>query len=299
MPKLLAVSICVLGCSLIAHGQTESPPDRNRPARIVHEDIGSPTATVYTYSRWPLLDALVEVNREYGWAVDEEDAPVVNASEIVDDYPEIRKKDPTIFGKMLDIKGEPFHSTFDEDHAQQADVEAVLEQLVQDYNASGNPGKYKLERTASGTYDIVADRYKSQSGEEVAYTPILDCVISVTIPLVDETEAMRRVAEQVNKTCAAGVLNADFAWVPMSQPPEVYGNYDAMPARDVIRALLAQVPVLQYYNVRYIPGVNEFFLGLWAAEKRNGCFPDGSPKRDTLLNSAADLSGWPSDWPRQ
>jgi hypothetical protein len=242
------------------NAQTKTAYPDQHSARIVHNSDENPTATVFTYSRTPLQDAIRKINDEYGWAINYEDAPTVNAFEIVDDDPDFRQSHPNLKEGYFP-NGQPFHSTFKESRTHHADVEAVLQQLLQDYNASSNPGRYTLKRTSQNGYVVVGTKYKSESGAEVEFTPPLSCPISVTISSMSLREAIQLVAKQVNSTCKAN-LSAEYAAQMLGQlgARDVSGTYDREPARDVIEELLLQEQGLVYYSVDYAPGINQFYL---------------------------------------
>jgi hypothetical protein len=247
---------------------------------------------VFTYGYTPLFDAVLTVNEEYGWNINYEDAPTVNASELVDNDAEFHRTHPGFHEEIQDgyvRKVQPFRSSFIELDAHHADQESVLEQIVRDYNASENPGKFRLDRTKQGGYIVVGTRYKSESGSEVEYTPILNCSISLDIPPSNLHDALGLVAEQANKTCSNNLhaeLSAKFA----AQEPgprtggNVFGNFRQEAARDVVDNLLGQEVGLMNYSVHYAPGINKFYLVTWLAHRKI-VGADGNEILDPILNS--------------
>ncbi len=144
----------------------------------------------------------------------------VNASEVYwHDFPELHRNRPgSSFDQLAihvySLKTQPFQSTFNKLDAQNGDIKSVLEKVIHDYNESGNPGKFRLDRTRQGNYVVVGARYKSETGPEVDYTPIFSCPISVSIPPSSLHDALELVADQVNKSCPNSLhakLNAEFA----------------------------------------------------------------------------------------
>jgi hypothetical protein len=266
--KCSIIKACFVGmmlpyCFSTAMGQ---PPHRERSDTIIHEDKGSPTATVTTYGRRPLEDALRLIGRTYGWAINYEDAPVVNSQQIVDDNAELRLKYPDLAERALFPRGNPFTTTFSEDHARHADIEQVLKRVIQDYNQSGNPGHYEVERTTLGNYLVVGDSYESQSGARRKYTPILNCKISITIPALSLHDALQMIGSEIGKTCKDSQLNTDYA-AEIGTQGQVFGTYQDVPARDVIEQLLSQETTLMFYTVDYMPGENQYNLYTWVAYK--------------------------------
>jgi hypothetical protein len=267
-----------------------SPGPQNR--RITHNNDGSLTATVFTYGYTPLFDAIVTINEEYGWNINYEDAPTVNASELVDNDAEFHRTHPGFHEDIQDgyvRKVQPFRSSFIELDAHHADQGRVLEQIVHDYNASENPGKFRLDRTKQGGYIVVGARYRSESGAEVEYTPILNCSISLDIPRSSLHDALGLVADQVNKTCSNNLhaeLSAKFA-AQESGPRtggNVFGNFRQEATRDIVESLLSQELGLMSYSVNYMPGINKFYLVTWLAHRKI-VGADGNEILDPVLKS--------------
>src|ERR1700677_1936420 len=178
MRTLLAISLLSM-TSLHALSQLESNlPSRHQSSQITQNADGSQTATVSTDTDTPPLNAILTINEEYGWNVHFEDAPAVNASEVFDYFPEFHRTHLGFHEELqacYALKTQPFQSTFNEPDAQNGDIRSVLEKVIHDYNASGNPGKFRLDRTRQGNYVVVGAQYKSEAGPEGDYTPIFNC----------------------------------------------------------------------------------------------------------------------------
>ena len=278
---LIGISLC-----LSIHSQTsttsqktdqqDEPRRTQRDDTIVHENNGSPTATVFTYGRTPLQEAIIQINEEYGWTVSYEDAPTVNAAEIVDDNAEFRRSRPGFHPELQDgysPNGQPFQSTFNEINEHRADEEIVLEKLLLDYNASTNPGRYNLRRTPHGGYFVVGTSYTSESGLKAENTAILDCQISVTVTPTSLHDALQLVADKVNDTCKNNLrakLDGIFAgeWPMWPDEDDLYGTYRDQTARDVILDLIDQEEYLLVYSVEYAPGLNVYYLETYPASKK-------------------------------
>ena len=284
--KLLIAMVCLcLHCADL-QAQTMTPSTEPREGRIVHENNASQTATVFTYSRRPLQEAIRLVNEEYGWGINYEDAPTVNASEVVDDDAEFRKLHPG-YREGFVAKGHPFRSTFNETLTHHADQETVLLQLLEDYNTSTNPGRYSLERTAQNGYVIVGTKYKSVSGTEATFISPLNCPISVAISPMSLHDALQLVAKQVSDTCKTD-LNAEYAGEALGPLANgnVAGTYDQQLARDVVEALLLQERGFLCYSVEYVPVLNQFYLETWLV-RRKITGVDGNQILDPVLNERA------------
>jgi hypothetical protein len=295
MRTLLTISLLSMS-SLHALSQLESNlPSRHQSSQITQTADGSQTATVSTDTDTPLLNAIHTINEEYGWNVHFEDAPTVNPSEVFDYFPEFHRTHPGFHEELQDgyaLKTQPFQSTFNEPDAQNGDVRGVLEKVIHDYNASGNPGKFRLDRTRQGNYVVVGAQYKAESGLEVDYTPIFNCPISVSIPPSSLHDALELVADQVNKTCPNSLhakLNAEFA--SFDRGPNggiaVLGSFQQEAVRDVIENLLDQEPCLTDYAVVYQSGINIFYLGTLLAHKK-AIGVDGNEIFEPIMKNPGD-----------
>jgi hypothetical protein len=282
--KAVARAVFLVSC-LAGFPQTGStlPDPGPQNSRIVHNNDGSLTATVFAYDRSLLQYPILKINEEYGWGVNYEDAPTVNASELIDENADLRRLKPGFHLELQDglfPKTVPFFSTFTELDRSHADKKTVLQKLIADYNSSPNPGKFRLARTAQNNDVVIGAKYKSESGREVEYKPILDCPISLVISHSELHDALELVAEQVNKSCTNDLhaqLTAMFASdeLPfgglardMSVTGTIFGNFRNEAARDVIEDLLRQEWDTLYYSANYAPGINAYYLVIWHATRK-------------------------------
>lgn len=134
------------------------------------------TATVRANSADPLMDAISAVSREYGWVVDYEDPPYAGTDLTVHPSPAPGAPPYTI------VAGGPFQSTYTETpnmwSSRTAEL-SVLEKIVSDYNASGNPGDFTVLALRDGSYDVVGISTRDNRGGRVSATPLLSTIISI------------------------------------------------------------------------------------------------------------------------
>ena len=291
MRMLLTIGVlCLSSLPIFSQAGSRLPGLQN--SLITHNNDGSLTATVSIYSDPPLAAAILAINQEYGWDINYEDAPTVNASELVDNYAEFHRTHPGFHEDIQDgysRKVQPFRSSFNELDERHADKDSVLEKVIHDYNESMNPGKFRLERTRQDGYVVVGSKYKSVSGIEVDYTPILSCSISLYVPPSSLHDALELVVDQVNKVCSNelhATISAKFAADdpgPLTSG-DVSGNFRQESARDVVESLLWQEAGMMNYFVEYKAGINRFYLETWLAHRRI-VGVDGNEILDPVLNS--------------
>lgn len=173
----------------------------------VRHDAG--TATFSCNFPDPMLEAISTIRLEYGWRVSYEAPPFFSDFDLVDNTPPKWLEEHPNARKGKRVAGGRFTSSYTEyvDMSQSKAGESVLKKIIADYNASGNPGKYKLLKLDDGIYDIVAASVKNKDGVEQKIEPILDTVISIPEQersLLDTVEMV--LAEITRKTGKKAIL---------------------------------------------------------------------------------------------
>src|ERR1700691_2484964 len=122
-----------------------SPQSTMRPKYMDHAVIqhNGSSSKVIANDPIPLHQVLTAIREEYGWRINWEAAPCYSRFEVVDDTaPSWRIDHPNERG-VTRPAGALFTATFTEPPEPSASSEAVvLTKIVEDYNASENPGKY-------------------------------------------------------------------------------------------------------------------------------------------------------------
>jgi hypothetical protein len=143
------------------------------PQAVIEHHAG--TATVKADIVDPLMYAITAVSREYGWVVHYEDPPFAGT-------------DLTVYSPRPGVPpyqvvaGGAFESTYPETPhmwSSRATELEVLQRIVADYNASGNPGKFTVLELPDGNFDVVGVSTHDRSGAIIPITPILDTRISI------------------------------------------------------------------------------------------------------------------------
>jgi hypothetical protein len=309
--NIWAFLLLVFLCSF-ADGQSNGVPAKLPYVAHRQEDPLHPYAVVTTtnYLHSPLLEAILAVNREYGWAISFEDAPTVNTSEIVDTAPDLHRMHPELKGTYAP-NDTPFSSTFPEVAPYHANIPDVLQQIVADYNATNNHGKFRVLTLKDGGYTVVGSEYHDKNEVETHFVSPLECVLTVTVEPANIFDAVKVVADAVNTSCGesnlyrldAGLLSPSMAFGAMQQ---VSGSYTAVSARGIMTDLLSQLHENAYYSIGFVP-VDDFFgISLWGAT-RNCVDPSGnimripvpnpkmgmqSPKTRQVCPIQSEFSGW-------
>lgn len=148
--------------------------------RAVIQRSGSST-TVTADAPVPLLQALTSVRLEYGWRVNWEQAPGFSRLDVEDaTAPDWRSAHPDAKG-VTRPSGGIFVSNLPS-VSDPANVEAeflVLAKLLEDYNATENPGKYKLRTDPGGQFTVVGVGVRDDRGALQDVSPVLDSAVTV------------------------------------------------------------------------------------------------------------------------
>ncbi len=169
--QLAIVSVLTLAAGF---AQTAARPAFFSHARI--ERSGS-RVTVTSNDSEPLLQAIAALRLEYGWQVDWEQAPGYSRFDVVDDTsPAWRTTHPNDPG-VTRPSGGSFVASFSEPGPNGEHL--ALYELVEQYNATGNPGKYSFRTTEDGRIEIVGTQVLDDVGRPQDVRPILDTPITV------------------------------------------------------------------------------------------------------------------------
>jgi hypothetical protein len=167
----------------------------------------------------PLETAISTLYREYQWIVDYEE-PVFTSSVDLCRFEH---------GPGLLPAGTSFRSTYPTPNFGRPSTkteERVLNKIVSDYNRSGNPGKFAVEKEGYGRYAVVGRSVEDDDGTTEESTLILDTTISLPVRLRKVREALREISDAVHKS---GV-NLTIGNAP-NNPDEVLVGGNNIPAR--------------------------------------------------------------------
>lgn len=153
----------------------------------------------------PLSQAVEAISQEYGWTVDFEDPHYVSHFDLVDSTdPTWRASHPNEKGATR-VSGGLFQSSFPEPSSiSSGDAEQqVLQKLVADYNASGNPGKFVVRKEAGGRYAVVGISRKDEAGQDETVNALLDTAISIPVQRRDARATLQLIVDTL--TANSGV----------------------------------------------------------------------------------------------
>lgn len=220
-------------------------------------------ATVIANHPATLFTAISAIREQYDWGISWEAAPGYSRFDVVDATgPKWRAAHPYAKG-VTRPSGGRFVSTFPEmeDMSLISARAEVLTKVVQDYNASDNPGKYVLLANPDGQFTLVGTQVRDDTGALQSVTPLLDTPVT----LGDEP---RNVYDTVRAILAALSARTGRRVIIMSVPNNLFINTqvtmggDNVPARQLLLQALASTRRPLQYDLGYDPDVSVYILNV-------------------------------------
>jgi hypothetical protein len=262
MLNKMLLAFVVLGGD--THAQSVGRPQYMDRAIVQHNGA---VATVIANAPIPLYQAISAIREEYGWRVNWEQAPCYSHLDLVDDKaPEWRNAHPESKGVTRPAGG-TFRSVFPEiTESSVANAKEALEQIVSDYNATDNPGKYALRAEADGQFFVVGTQVKDEDGTIKAVKPLLDTPITLT--------REHRTAYATLEAILAALSSASGQKViMMSTPTNILRNTQvtvsgrSVPARQLLQQTLNSTNRSVEYELGYDPDNPIYILNVLMAGK--------------------------------
>ena len=234
-------------------------------------------ATLTANDPRPLRQAIEAVSQEYGWTVDYEDPPYKTRFDLVDDTdPAWRARHPN--GRAVTrVAGGLFQSHFPEPTAiSSGDAEEqVLQELVSDYNASGNPGKFVVRKEAEGRFAVIGISRRDETGKDEAVGALLDTPISLPMEQRDAEATLRLIVDSVTASSGVKVYlgTIGLSSNPLEETELTIGGTN-VPARTLLLEALDSISSTSphfrgvfVWSLLFDADQNDYRLGLSAATK--------------------------------
>ena len=194
----------LLGAPSLLLAQSRSKPSFMDAGIVQHnQNDGTLTAN----DPRPLMQAIATISQEYGWTVDFEDPPYRSHFDLVDDTdPAWRANHPNTKG-VTRVSGTLFQSNFPEPSAipSQNAEEQVLQKLVADYNASGNPGKFVVRKEAEARYAVIGISRRDETGKDETVDALLDTAISIPAQQRTAADTLQLIVDTLSKSTGVKV----------------------------------------------------------------------------------------------
>lgn len=224
----------------------------------------------------PVAEAILTLEKKYGWVITYEDPRYVHESDIADVTLKVRrdldKYKPGEAPKVLVPKGGALEFTYDvaSNTNLPADPAMVVQKLLDAQTARDNGGRFRLE-TSGQIMHVIPTAIKNSYGELAHQESVLDTIIS--LPAGERT-----VLQKLESVCAAisrgANIPAEFGTIPTNlllQNRDQQGA-ERQRARDVlVRTFEAMNNEKRLsWRLLYGPGTKRYSLNIHFVSKRDG-----------------------------
>ncbi len=222
------------------------------------------SAVVFDRSPRPLLHAVRAVAEEYGWIVDFEDPPYYSKVDLLDDTDaDWRAANPNSPGATR-VAGGEFRSEFPELSRLTGGTEqTVLQKVVDDYNATKNPGRFELIKNSDGTFVVVGVQVADELGNGETTKPILDTQITLPSQTRSGWDTLSAILQAIHaatgkKVAYVGISNNLFINSKMT-----VGGTDVA-ARSLLASTVSQLgtPFVLFWNLLYDHDTDMYLLNI-------------------------------------
>ena len=228
-----------------AAGQSMPRPKFLDHALIQH---GGTDVTVVANDPLPLLQAISDLRMDYGWQINWESAPGYSHFDLVDATDsKWRSAHPGEKGVTRPAGG-LFTATFPEpkEASDPATERDILTRLIDEYNATNNPGKYILRVDADGHLTVIGTRVRDEAGTLQEIQPLLDTPVTLAKAqrnIYDTIESILGVLQSVTGKKVLFAVASSSLFINT----QVTMGGERAPARDLLKQAFASTKrPLQY-----------------------------------------------------
>lgn len=138
------------------------------------------------------------------------------------------------------------------------DYADLLSALLLQYNASGAPGEFRFEGS-NGIYHLIPARLENAKGRRTDVSP----VFSTPVRLADEErtvdDTLDEIVAQLNESSP---IKVGWGFVPLNlfNQTRIRLAAEGVPAREVIRQILEQLPRRVTWRLNYDPTTTRYYL---------------------------------------
>ncbi|HRC83970.1 MAG TPA: hypothetical protein PK413_00005 [Thermoanaerobaculia bacterium] len=221
----------------------------------------------------PLSAAATELEKRFGVVVTYEDAPWIAQRDLADVTAELVRRNgagqpPPPQPVMVPRSGRlELRYSLEAVAGQPTDPAQLAAELVAQHEASGNPGRFRVEQ-AEGFLHLIPTQVQKDDGSWME----VQSPLSVLVTLPDEErsidQAMDLILEQVNRAAKEKVV---WGFYPLNLfvQTRVRVAAKALPARDVMRELLQLAPYRFTWKMNFDPMSRQYFLSFVALPGSN------------------------------
>jgi len=242
--------ILLLSLGTLVMGQVAPPRPKFWDHATIEQRDGR--AWVRANDPRPLEQATEAIAKSYGWVVDYEDPPYGPADWVDNTDPAWRKAHPTEKG-VHRVAGGMFEADFplgSDMSAGSPDEERVLDKVVADYAASGNPGQFEVKKEIAGRYALVGVGAKDSNGRVKRSAPVLDTRISLAREERSAADTINLIARLLS---AKSGYNIEAGWMAVNLLNQTRVNLGGseQPARELLMQVASATRFLMTWRLRY------------------------------------------------
>lgn len=136
----------------------------------------------------------------------------------------------------------------------------VLERIVSDYNKSGNPGRFIVQRQADGSYAVIGVESEGKSGAEISRSPILNTHISLEKTQRSAQNTLTLILSSLSEKSGNVVGLAGLPrFNSLHQSTVDIGGRNLL-GRDLLMQLFQEMGVKMVWDLWYEPNLHDFGL---------------------------------------
>lgn len=262
---------CALGLMVLIYGSpyavSESPTRPEYLDRAIVEQEGS-HVEVRANSPLPLLQALSALDEKFGWQVNWEQAPGSSRFDTVDDTaPNWRAAHPETKG-VTRASGGAFRSMLPkvEDTGSSQEILRVLTKLVEDYNATNNPGKYIVEVSPTGAITIIGNQVTDESNTLRTVRPLMDTPISLARESRSLGDTVSLLLSRLSEATGKKVVLMSYPNNEFRTAMVIVGG-KPLSARELLQEALIKSRRPFQYELSFDPDVPAYILNVSVARK--------------------------------
>ena len=206
----------------------------------------------------PLARAIDAIEQRFGWTVTYEDPPYENASEI-EDVTERVRRDGKSHPRVLVPRGGAFHFSYALNPESGSDPDELLGALLSRYEASGNPGFYRVFREGAA-FHVVPRMIVDARGVVTEVHSVLDARISLQPGEKNLAEVVAAIAAAT--TAAGGKELAVNGPNNLLLQTRVTVNARTQSARALLLQYIGSARLPISWRLLYDPGMKKYVLNL-------------------------------------
>ncbi len=257
MLEVVHVTILAVLLSGAASAQSTSSPVFLDHALVKH---GGSEVTIVANDSTPLFQAISALRLEFGWQINWESAPGYSRFDVADDTDsKWRAAHPNEKGVTRPAGG-LFTASFAEPSDPKGERDALVK-LIDEYNATENPGKYVLLVDPTGQLTVVGKQIRDDTGALREVSPLLDTQITLPKASRNVYETIESILDAVQSATGKKILLATVSSSLFINTQVAMGG-ETHPARDLLKQALASTKRELQYDLSFNPDVPVFILAL-------------------------------------